>query len=86
MCGPEERKRLPEVGDVGHLLAGGGVEGGKGKDKRRRWREGKDERRGGGRGRMRGGVEGGKGKDERRRWREGRGRMRGGGGGREGEG
>ena len=31
----EERKRLPEVGDVGHLLVGGGVEGGKGKDERR---------------------------------------------------
>lgn len=27
----EERARLPEVGDVGHLLVGGGVEGGRGK-------------------------------------------------------
>ena len=33
----EERARLPEVGDVGHLLVGGGGggEGGKGKDERR---------------------------------------------------
>ena len=40
----EERARLPEVGDVGHLLVGGG--GG--------WREGRGKMRGGGGGKRKG--------------------------------